>query len=58
MARQDQPNTAGSQFYITLSPQPGLDGAYAVFGRVLTGMEVVRAIRANDKIVRVDIEEH
>jgi cyclophilin family peptidyl-prolyl cis-trans isomerase len=58
MARTAQPNTAGSQFYITLFPQPGLDGAYTVFGRVLTGMEVVRAIKINDKIVRVDIEQH
>jgi cyclophilin family peptidyl-prolyl cis-trans isomerase len=58
MARTSQPNSAGSQFYITLAPQPGLDGGYTVFGRVLTGMEVVREIRQGDTIVRVDIEEH
>jgi peptidyl-prolyl cis-trans isomerase B (cyclophilin B) len=58
MARTAQPNSAGSQFYITLAPQPGLDGGYTVFGRVLTGMEVVREIRQGDTIVRVDVEEH
>jgi peptidyl-prolyl cis-trans isomerase B (cyclophilin B) len=52
------PNTQGSQFYITLAPQPGLDGTYTVFGRVLTGMEVVRQIQKDDHIVHVDIEEH
>jgi len=51
------PNTNGSQFFITLAPQPGLDGGYSVFGRVTEGMDVVRAIRQGDKIVRVDIEE-
>ena len=58
MARTSRPNTGGSQFYITLFPQPGLDGDYTVFGRVLTGMEVVKGIKINDKIVRVDVEQH
>jgi cyclophilin family peptidyl-prolyl cis-trans isomerase len=35
------PNTAGSQFYITLAPQPSLDGNYTVFGQVVSGMDVV-----------------
>jgi peptidyl-prolyl cis-trans isomerase B (cyclophilin B) len=52
------PNTQGSQFYITLAPQPGLDGTYTVFGRVTAGMEVVRQIKVGDKIQRIDIEEH
>ena len=52
------PDTNGSQFYITLSPTPHLDGGYNVFGRVIRGMEVVREIAAGDsmksvKIVRV-----
>jgi cyclophilin family peptidyl-prolyl cis-trans isomerase len=38
------PNTGGSQFFITLAPTPGLDGKHAVFGKVLEGLEVVRAI--------------
>jgi len=58
MARSSDPNSAGSQFYITLTPQSGLDNQYAVFGRVLTGMEVVRQIAVGDKINRIDVEEH
>ena len=38
------PNTGGSQFFITLVPTPWLDGKHAVFGRVVSGMEVIRAI--------------
>jgi cyclophilin family peptidyl-prolyl cis-trans isomerase len=46
MARGPEPNSASSQFYICDGPQEGLDGRYAVFGRVIEGMEVVRAIAA------------
>lgn len=42
-------DTGGSQWFVTHSPQPHLDGGYTVFGRVVTGMEVV------DKIVRGDV---
>jgi cyclophilin family peptidyl-prolyl cis-trans isomerase len=38
------PNTAGSQFFITLGPTPWLDGHHAVFGKIVEGMDVVRAI--------------
>lgn len=37
-------DSAGSQFYVCLAPQPKLDGKYTVFGRVADGMDVVRAI--------------
>ena len=42
-------DTGGSQWFVTHSPQPHLDGGYTVFGRVVTGMDVV------DKIVRGDV---
>jgi peptidyl-prolyl cis-trans isomerase A (cyclophilin A) len=38
------PNTGGSQFFITLVPTDWLDGRHAVFGKVVEGMDVVRAI--------------
>jgi len=39
------PNTNGSQFFITHSPQPHLNGRHTVFGKVEKGLEVVDAIR-------------
>jgi peptidyl-prolyl cis-trans isomerase B (cyclophilin B) len=51
------PATNGSQFFITLGPQPHLDDRHSVFGRVATGMETVRNIRQGDRIVGISIEE-
>jgi peptidyl-prolyl cis-trans isomerase B (cyclophilin B) len=50
MARSPMLDSASSQFYITLAQQDFLDGKYAVFGRVLSGMEVVDTIKVGDKI--------
>ena len=50
MARSSMPNSASSQFFIMHQAAPHLDGAYAAFGRVLTGMEVVDAICANTPV--------
>ena len=56
LARAADPNSGSCQFYITLSPQPHLDGNYTVFGRVIEGMDVVRKLRKGDKILRITIE--
>jgi cyclophilin family peptidyl-prolyl cis-trans isomerase len=48
-------DTGGSQFFITLSPQPHLDGSYPLFGTVVAGMEVAEKIRPGDVIERVEI---
>lgn len=52
MAR-DWADTGGSQFFITHSPQPQLDGRYTAFGRVVAGMEVVDRLQPGDRIDRV-----
>ena len=44
MARSGHPDSAGSQFFIMLDAHPHLDGQYAAFGKVISGMEVVDAI--------------
>jgi peptidyl-prolyl cis-trans isomerase B (cyclophilin B) len=49
-------NTGGSQFFICHAPQPHLDRKHTVFGKVISGMEVVDAIRAGDVMKRVWIE--
>ncbi|MDQ3286408.1 MAG: peptidylprolyl isomerase [Actinomycetota bacterium] len=60
------PNTGGSQFFITYTATPWLDGRHAIFGEVVEGMETVNAIRERDpqrdpvpgdRIESVEIEE-
>ena len=48
-------DTGGSQFFICHSPQAHLDGVHTVFGQVREGMDVVNAIRKNDKIESVRV---
>ena len=56
MARAQDPDSAGSQFYICLAPAPFLDGNYTVFGQVIEGMDVVHKIAVGDKMTKVTIE--
>ena len=49
------PNTNGSQFFITHKATPWLNGKHTVFGRVVSGMNVVNAIRKGDKIISIAI---
>ncbi len=57
MARSADPNSAGSQFYICLAPQPQLNGQYTVFGQVIEGLKVVHQIQKNDIINKITIEK-
>lgn len=57
MARTNDPNSATSQFYITLEATPFLDGQYAVFGQVTKGMDVVEQLRAKDVMETIRIIE-
>ncbi|HUP58939.1 MAG TPA: HEAT repeat domain-containing protein [Thermoanaerobaculia bacterium] len=53
------PDTGGSQFFITHSPQPHLDGGYTIFGRVYDGMSgVVDQTERGDRVERIAIDEH
>jgi len=57
MARSKTPNSASSQFYIVLKSLPELDGRFAVFGKVISGMNIVDLIEEEDFIIeakRVD----
>jgi peptidylprolyl isomerase/peptidyl-prolyl cis-trans isomerase B (cyclophilin B) len=55
MARTQDPNSAGSQFYICLGPAHFLDNQYTVFGIVTKGMDVVDKVRVGDKMKSVKI---
>ena len=50
-----QKKSSGSQFYITLEKTPFLDGEYTVFGKTLSGMDVVKKIQQGDKIESIEI---
>jgi len=55
MALDPWPDTGGSQWFITHSPQPHLDAKYTVFGRVIAGMEFVDRIQQGDVIRQVHV---
>jgi len=48
MARSQSPNSANSQFFIMFAPNSGLDGQYTIWGRVISGMDVVDKIKRGD----------
>ena len=62
MARTQNPNSAGSQFYICLSSDPTryahLNGSYTTFGKVIEGIEVVDALRERDIMNKVTLENY
>jgi len=55
MARSNDPNSASCQFYITLGPAAFLDMNYAVFGRVVDGLDVAKQLRAGDEMKSVTL---
>ncbi len=55
MARSQDPDSAGSQFYITYGAQPHLDNSYTIFGQVVSGMEHVDRIKQGDRMRSVAI---
>lgn len=57
MARSSAPDSASSQFYITLGRATHLDMNYAVFGRVVEGMDAVNQLREGDRMTSVTISD-
>ncbi len=55
MANTGAPDSGGSQFYFTHKPTPWLNDRHTVFGRVLEGLHVVRALRAGDRITGMTV---
>lgn len=56
MARAMDPDSADSQFYISLGTHPHLDRSYTVFGQVVEGMDVARKLEKGDKMISLRIE--
>lgn len=56
MARTMDPDSADSQFYISLGIHPHLDNQYTVFGKVVKGMDAVKKIKVGDKMTKVTVK--
>ncbi len=57
MARAQDPDSADSQFYISLGRHPHLDGSYTVFGMVTKGIDAVKKIKQGDKMTKVYVKK-
>jgi cyclophilin family peptidyl-prolyl cis-trans isomerase len=49
------PHTEGTRFFITHSPTPHLDGRYTIFGKVISGMQVIHQLEMGDSISQINI---
>lgn len=56
MARSSDPNSADSQFYISLGTHPHLDNQYTIFGMVTSGLDISKKIQGGDKMISVTLE--
>jgi len=56
MARTNEPDSATSQFYIVVGNAKFLDGQYAVFGKVTSGMDIANQLRKGDRMNKVYVE--
>jgi cyclophilin family peptidyl-prolyl cis-trans isomerase len=57
MARANDPNSAGSQWFVMLGDAPSLNNQYTVFGKVVQGMDIVDCIQVGDQIIDLAIQE-
>ena len=48
-------DTEATQWFITHSPTPHLDGAYSIFGEVVEGMDILHSLEVGDKILKIDL---
>jgi cyclophilin family peptidyl-prolyl cis-trans isomerase len=55
LSHHGDPKLADSQIYVTLADRPDLDGKYAVFGHVISGMDVLQKIQVGDVITRMTV---
>ena len=57
MARANDPNSAGSQWFVMLGDAPSLNNQYTVLGKVVQGMDIVDCIQVGDQIIDLAIQE-
>ena len=55
MARSENPDSANSQFFLMRQTNPGLDKNYTAFGRVVSGLNVVRALKTGEPVIEPDL---